>query len=51
MHDSVEKFGVLLRKIKSELNTSDLFTKAVKRAVLDVLLDLIGRGARVALRQ
>ena len=48
LHTSVPNFNILLKKVASSQSTSDLFTKAVKKIVLDTLLPLIGRGARFA---
>ena len=48
LHDSIGNYGILLRKVASARNTSDVFTKAVTRAVLEKILPMLGRGARYA---
>jgi hypothetical protein len=51
LHVSICNFGILLKKVPSSKNTSDIFTKAVAKSVLEKILPLIGRGARFALQR
>ena len=51
LKDNLQKIGVLLRKVSTKVNTSDLFTKAVAKQVLNDLSKLIGRGRKVQGRE
>ena len=47
LRDNLVKLGILMRKVGTKVNTSDLFTKAVKRQVLEELSKRIGRGRKL----